>query len=333
MSQWNPHDRPPPHDAPVQDRLRREPPARTQPIRDVPLIFRSPPERRPEPMPGPNGPAAPNGRPSLETGVSTAYRVYDEYMRRGRDAARGFGGSWTEAGPLSYGDMARRAMRYWSDAVGMMFDFAGPMGFAPQGRAPQSPYGQPYGGYDPRAAYTPQNRYEPPPPYGRQEPPPPYGRYEPPPRERYEPPPQGAYAPPPPRERYEPPPFEGSRSPPWAHRGPGPAAPAPPARPPLEPSGREPGIALRFDVHLGRAAEVRLHLGPGAAGKHLVAPALGALDVEGAPPLEGVRLSNDGGIGITLQIPPDQPAGSYSGVVIDEASRSPVGRVTVTLKA
>ncbi|MDI1482487.1 hypothetical protein [Polyangium sp. y55x31] len=329
MSQWNPHDRPPPHDAPVQDRLRRDPPARTQPIRDVPLIFRSPPERRPEPMPGPNGPIPPNGHPSLEAGVSTAYRVYDEYMRRGRDAARGFGGSWNEAGPLSYGDMARRAMRYWSDAIGMMFDFAGPMGFMPQhGRAPGSPYTHsPYGGYDPRAAYAPQGRYEPPPPYGKPEPPAPYGRYEPPPpRERYEPPPQRAHAPPP-RERYEPPP------PPWATRGPGPAAPAQAPRPSLEAPELGAGIALRFDVHLGRAAEVRLHLGPGAAGKHLVAPALAALDAQGAPPLEGVRFSNDGAIGLTLQVPPEQPAGTYSGVVIDEASRTPVGRVTVTLKA
>ncbi|MDC3962840.1 hypothetical protein [Polyangium jinanense] len=301
MNPWNPHDRPLPHDAPVQDRLRRDPPARTQPIRDVPLIFRSPPERRPDPMPGPNGPGAPNGRPSLEAGVSTAYRVYDEYMRRGREAARGFGGSWPEAGPPpSYGDMARRAMRYWSDAIGMMFDFAGPMGFMPQGRAPQSPYAHsPYGGYDPRAAYAPQGRYEPPPPYGRPEPPAPFGRYEPPPRERYEPP----------RERYEPP------------------------RPPQDAPEREAGIALRFDVHLGRAAEVRLHLGPGATGKHLVAPALAALDVQGALPLEGVRFSNDGALGLTLQIPPEQPAGTYSGVVIDETSRSPVGRVTVTLKA
>ena len=310
MSQWNPHDRPLPHEP--QARLRREPPERVGPIRDVPLIFRSPPERRPEPpAAAPHASVAPNGRPSLESGVSTAYRVYDEYMRRGRDTARGFGGgSWAEAGPLSYGDMARRAMRYWSDALGMMFDFAGPMGFVPQGRAPQPPppYGQPpYGGYEPPPppAYAPQARYEPQA----------YGRYEPQPYGRYEPQPQ----PQPQRERYEPPPERAQAKPP---------------RPPMEaPIEREPGMTLRFDVHLGRAAEVRLHLGPGATGKQLVAPALGPLDVQGAPALEGVRFSNDGAIGLALQIPPEQPAGTYSGMVIDEASRAPVGRVTVTLKA
>ncbi|WP_267688032.1 hypothetical protein [Nannocystis sp. SCPEA4] len=208
-------------------------------------------------------PAPPSARPSLEEGVAAAYRVYDEYMQRGQDAARSRGDSWSDSRPPAYSDLARRAVRFWSDAIGMMFDAVGPAGSAP-------------GRYNDRTSTSGFERAAEP--------------------------------------GHHPTRFDGAFS-----------------RPP-EPSPAREGTAILLRLDLGRPAEVRLHLAPEAAGRSLATSALVALDVDGAPPLRDVRLANHGALDLTLNLPPDQPAGTYSGPVLDELRGDPLGRLTVTLR-
>ncbi|MDC0667904.1 hypothetical protein [Nannocystis radixulma] len=253
----------------AHERVRRPPPARTGPIRDGSRIFRAPPEPRMSHPSSPE-PAPPSARPSLEEGVAAAYRVYDEYMQRGQDAARSRGDSWSDSRPPAYPDLARRAIRFWSDAIGMMFDAVGPAGSAP-GRS---------------------------------------------------------------NDRTSPSGFERAAEPgPWSHpRSESHATRFDGAFARPEPSPAREGTAILLRLDVGRPAEVRIHLAPEAAGRSLATSALVALDVDGAPPLRDVRLAHHGALDLTLNLPPDQPAGTYSGSVLDELRGDPLGRLTVTLR-
>lgn len=95
-------------------KVRLEPPSRRKPHRSPAGAFRS------------GDPCAPG---FVEQGVATAYRVYEEYMRRGRDAACAFGGNWS-AGTRTEDDMRDPmsiTMAYWMAMARSMWGF-GPRG-------------------------------------------------------------------------------------------------------------------------------------------------------------------------------------------------------------
>ncbi len=76
-----------PKSKPTARRTSRPTPARTGPVRNVPMAFRTP-KARPASTASASGPA-PDGEADgvVESAVRNAYRVFDEYMKRGEQAA------------------------------------------------------------------------------------------------------------------------------------------------------------------------------------------------------------------------------------------------------
>ena len=106
-------------------RLKREPPRRSGPIRNMGMAFR----------PAGAGEAEP---PVIDRAVATAYRVIDEYMQRGQKAADRYSHSAEVRGPMKNDtqDMATMAMQYWMSLAQMWFGAMAP--FLPKG-APGMP--------------------------------------------------------------------------------------------------------------------------------------------------------------------------------------------------
>lgn len=127
----------------THQRAKRTPAARTGPVRNS--LF---------PPPKPAGGTAPGPGGVLENGVKTAYAVIDEYIRRGREAARHCKNPEDNRGPMNdyknnYGNpfaqmpnMAEQmmgAMRFWTTAWSAFM----PPGFAQQtGFDPMAIWGQ-----------------------------------------------------------------------------------------------------------------------------------------------------------------------------------------------
>jgi hypothetical protein len=126
----------------VSTRIQRPHPKRLQPVRNAAAMLRArqapygPTHTHTHPGIGEDG-ASPTG--AVEQGVATAYRVYDDYMRRGREAAASgrlfdLGGATSEgARPMNNDvqNLTKMAMRYWSDAFAMWIDLVAPL--VPQG--------------------------------------------------------------------------------------------------------------------------------------------------------------------------------------------------------
>lgn len=98
-----------------EGKVRLEPPPRRRPQRSPAGAFRS-------------GDACAPG--FVEQGVATAYRVYEEYMRRGRSAACEFGGRWaaTTGTEDDMRDPMSITMAYWAAMARSMWGFGPPGG-------------------------------------------------------------------------------------------------------------------------------------------------------------------------------------------------------------
>lgn len=98
------------------------------------------------------------------------------------------------------------------------------------------------------------------------------------------------------------------------------------------PTQREPvRTGIEVDVVSSRPARVAVDLRPGAGRGPLVAHALRSND-ESLPRITEVSVegaSDAAPVVVRLRVPADQPAGVYSGMLIDEASSLPVGTVSV----
>lgn len=106
-------------------------------------------------------------------------------------------------------------------------------------------------------------------------------------------------------------------------------APAPPA--PSEP----PAGSARVTVLVSslQPTEVTIDIRPGALGPSLIVHALRAAEPD-KPRLTEVAIepaSPDGALRLRIRVPPDQPAGVYNGMIIDERTSRPVGTVSVRL--
>lgn len=130
-------------------RLKRETPRRTAPIRNATMAFRAPGAK---PREGKRGAAG-----IVEEAVDAAYRVFDEYMQRGRTAADRFSPQGAPGGPMRNDrpDMTWMAMRAWTDMAQMWMSWWAPWmsayGMPPmpgmprgaQGAWPAPPWAQP----------------------------------------------------------------------------------------------------------------------------------------------------------------------------------------------
>ncbi len=112
-----------PDETPAQprERVRRQTPAREHPVRGAATMFR----------PAESGPAgesrATDG--AVERAVDGAYRILEEHLRRGREAARTQGAPtpMKNAPNLDSQDVARKLTRYWSDMMFMWLELVTPL--------------------------------------------------------------------------------------------------------------------------------------------------------------------------------------------------------------
>lgn len=91
------------------------------------------------------------------------------------------------------------------------------------------------------------------------------------------------------------------------------------------------GIAL--DIECSRRTQVALDWRSGRAGSQPRVHALHALE-PGVPPLAGVEFAGEAGARVLrVVVAESQPAGTYSGVVVDAASNEPCGTLSVRIGA
>jgi hypothetical protein len=114
-------------------RLKREAPRRSGPIRNVTMAFRAGAAKveAPEPATPPVSAAAKYG--VVEHAVEVAYRVFDDYMKRGREAAHRARPPEETYDPMNNDrrDPASMAMQYWANMAQMWFGYMAP--FMPPG--------------------------------------------------------------------------------------------------------------------------------------------------------------------------------------------------------
>jgi len=125
-----------------------------------------------------------------------------------------------------------------------------------------------------------------------------------------------------------------------ATRGPGARPAAPQAEPAGPPPAAENGAApaatsagVRLEVASAQPAEVHLDLRPEAASARLVVHALRAVDPE-KPRLTDVVLvpaTPNEPVRLRIRVPDDQPAGVYTGLLIDERTSQRVGTLSVRI--
>jgi hypothetical protein len=90
---------------------------------------------------------------------------------------------------------------------------------------------------------------------------------------------------------------------------------------------------LVIEVLATQPAAVTLDLRPAAGSGTLIVHALRDAEVD-KPPLRDVtveRAAGDGPSRVRVRVPPGQPAGTYHGLIVDEATNRPVGSVSVRL--
>jgi hypothetical protein len=130
---------------------------------------------------------------------------------------------------------------------------------------------------------------------------------------------------------FAPPPAQGHKHAPHvdSSASKGPAAPPPGVAtakpPPPEPPRVVVGVTSRKRVEVG------VEVTPGAASAALVAHDLRAAE-EGAPRISGVRVhvdAPDNRIAVDLDVPDDQPPGTYQGALVDSDSNLQVGKVSL----
>ena len=113
--------------AAVKPRVKREPPLRGGPVRNVTMAFRSPDPAAPESGAASSAPPPVEGpRGVVEQAVATAYRVFEEYMQRGRQAAHRQHQTEETGGPMRQQDPAAMAMQYWTNMAQTWFGAMAP---------------------------------------------------------------------------------------------------------------------------------------------------------------------------------------------------------------
>jgi hypothetical protein len=251
------------------ERLRRPKLERTQPIRSWSTLFEAPGPIGGQLIPAVDGGQGPALGAVVSRSVELAYRVVDDYIRRGQQTAQRIGERSydVQAVTSDLQDIAVRTFQFASDFATLWLDLL-------QRAATDS------AGFRPRPA------------------------------------PGGAAAPPP----------SPMASPP--------AASSSVAATPGETPRRSP---VRMQVHVSttQPTEVTLDLSPEVIGPRLVVPALRAVD-PATPHLTdlGVRPEADGQPPtLWITVPAGQPAGVYSGVMVDEPTSRPVGTVRVRIAA
>ena len=120
-----------------QERLRREDPARTSPIRNWSNLYRASDSWNAEKAPVDGTASSGAGRDSVEHGVRTGYRVIDEHIReirRGQGIARDMNRGPYESRGIGDDilDVVERAYRYSRELLPLWLDLAGSIARAPQ---------------------------------------------------------------------------------------------------------------------------------------------------------------------------------------------------------
>lgn len=110
---------------------------------------------------------------------------------------------------------------------------------------------------------------------------------------------------------------------------------APSPSTPAAPAAASDDAGLRVELRCARPTEVAVDLRPYAAGARLCVQGLRAME-PGEPRLDDVTLE-PGGPGsplvLRIAIAPEQPAGTYNGILVEEDTSRPVGTVSVRLPA
>jgi hypothetical protein len=94
-------------------------------------------------------------------------------------------------------------------------------------------------------------------------------------------------------------------------------------------------LTVRIEVVSSQPTEVSIDLRPQAAGSHLIAHALRAVDPD-APRLDDVSIASDGAEGplvARIRVPEGHPPGTYNGLILDETTNRPVGTLSVRVGA
>lgn len=247
-------------------RIRRATPERTGPIRSWSNVFGPPGPGRERAQASSESPAPGGGTPSgdaVARAVDLGYRVVDEYIRQGQNAARllsdrAYG---PEAMASDAQELASRMVRYASDFAGVWFEL---MGMATTGRPTTA--GSAAGG-------------------------------------------DGSPARPPPA------------APPGAADG--------AAERRAAPTAVRTHVAVELESPL--PTEVILDLQPSAPSHSLAVHDLRSVEAE-QPRITGIGF--EGGVGaepvrLRIRIPPDQPPGTYNGIVVDGETSLPAGTLCV----
>lgn len=106
---------------------------------------------------------------------------------------------------------------------------------------------------------------------------------------------------------------------------------SPPAPDPPPHEATPAGARIAVEMISLQPTEVTIDLRPGAAGPSLIVHALRAAEAD-KPRLTEVGIepaSPDGALRLRIRVPPDQPAGVYNGLIIDERTSRPAGTVSV----
>jgi hypothetical protein len=263
-----------PDKKPNPDRKKRPMAERTEPHRDMSSMFGAQKEA------GANGaqPGETAPDPHVASGVGAGYRVIDEYLRQGQEAARAawMGGGFPGLGGLGgvggrgeaeLAAMASQMLRYSTELASFwtaMFNNVSrpsPLGDIPR---PPMPGGFDFGG-----------------PIPSPEPP---------------------------------------------------ASSTTPAMPPASPAPLPDATALTLAIDSKRPVEVSARLDPHCPLGKLRVHDLRAAD-EKLPRLQGARAERRGaGLWIALKVGKDQPAGVYSGVIVDDETNLPAGTLSVRVR-
>ncbi len=200
----------------------------------------------------------------MSRSVELGYRVVDEYIRRGQQAARRINDRSYDAQAMTSDvqDLGLRTLQYASDFAALWFDLV-------QRSATDSAPRRPHAAAD------------------------------------------GAGGTPPDEGADRPPPANGL-------------------------SSTEPEPArVKIEIVSAQPTEVALDLRPSAPGQRLIVHALRAVEPD-KPRLSdvGIRPASDGEPAtLWIRVPPGQPAGVYSGLIVDEQSNRPLGTLSLRLAA
>jgi hypothetical protein len=93
-------------------------------------------------------------------------------------------------------------------------------------------------------------------------------------------------------------------------------------------------VAISVEITSSQPAEVTVDLGERAPSKTIAAQPLRAIDDDAKPPLSAIQLEfSEGKLSVLATVPRDQPAGVYTGAIVDREKSQVLGTLTVSLRA